>query len=284
MSNSPLVQYTRISPNSSNPRRKKIDRITIHHTAGVCSVETLGNIFAPTSRYASSNYGVGSDGRIGMYCEEKNRAWTSSNYDNDHRAITIEVSNSSVGGQWPVSDYVLERTIELCVDICKRNDIKEIRYTGDTSGNLTKHCWFASTSCPGPYLGSRFPYIASEINKRLNGTPSPGGIVVNAEVGQWQSIMNRVYNCGLAVDNSYGPASQAAANAHQLHNKSPQIHSEYVLWLQKELNHWGYRLNQDGYFGPATDRAVRDYQSRRGLRADGWVGKDTVRAILADGR
>ena len=167
MSNSPLVQYTRISPNSNNPRNHKIDKITIHHTAGVVSVETLGNIFASPERYASSNYGIGSDGRIAMFVEEKNRSWCSSSWDNDQRAITIEVSNSSTGGNWPVSDYVLSRLIDLCVDICKRNDIKKLNFTGDANGNLTMHRYFANTSCPGDYLASKFPYIASEVNKRL---------------------------------------------------------------------------------------------------------------------
>ena len=136
MSNSPLVQYTKISPNSSNPRNNKIKKITIHHMAGVLSVETCGNIFANPKRQASSNYAIGSDGRIAMYVEEKNRSWCSSSANNDNQAITIEVSNSQKGGNWPVSDYVLSRLIDLCVDICKRNGIKELNYTGDTSGNL----------------------------------------------------------------------------------------------------------------------------------------------------
>ena len=168
MSNSPLVQYTKISPNSSNPRNNKIKKITIHHMAGVLSIETCGNIFANPKRQASSNYAIGSDGRIAMYVEEKNRSWCSSSANNDNQAITIEVSNSQKGGNWPVSDYVLSRLIDLCVDICKRNGIKELNYTGDTSGNLTRHNMFASTECPGAYLESKFPYIADEVNKRLN--------------------------------------------------------------------------------------------------------------------
>lgn len=168
MSNSPLVQYTKISPNSSNPRNNKIKKITIHHMAGVLSVETCGNIFANPKRQASSNYAIGSDGRIAMYVEEKNRSWCSSSANNDNQAITIEVSNSQKGGNWPVSDYVLARLIDLCVDICKRNGIDKLNYTGDTSGNLTQHNMFASTECPGAYLESKFPYIAEEVNKRLN--------------------------------------------------------------------------------------------------------------------
>lgn len=167
MSNSPLVQYTRISPNSSNPRNSKIKKITIHHMAGVLSVETCGNIFANSNRQASSNYAIGSDGRIAMYVEEKNRSWCSSNSNNDNQAITIEVSNCENGGQWRVSDYVLSRLIELCVDICKRNGIEKLNYTGDATGNLTRHNMFSSTACPGPYLQSKFPYIAEQVNKQL---------------------------------------------------------------------------------------------------------------------
>jgi len=183
MSNSSLVQYTKISPNSTNPRRKKIKKITIHHMAGPLSVEVCGDIFARPERRASSNYAVGADGRIAMYVEEKNRAWTSSNSANDDEAITIEVANSAVGGDWPVSDKVLARTIDLCVDICKRNGIDKLVYTGDKSGNLTRHDMFANTVCPGPYLGSKFPYIVAEVNKRLAAqTPSSFLVKVTADV------------------------------------------------------------------------------------------------------
>ena len=167
MSNSSLVSYTRISPNSNNPRKYPITKITIHHAAGVASVEGMGNVFASPSRQASSNYGIGADGRVALYVDEANRAWTSSNRDNDERAITIEVANSAKGGNWPVSDLVLAKLIDLCVDICKRNGIEKLNYTGDKTGNLTRHNMFAATTCPGPYLQSKFPYIAEEVNKRL---------------------------------------------------------------------------------------------------------------------
>ncbi len=170
MSNSPLVDYIKISPNSTNPRRDKIKKITIHHMAGNLTVETCGNVFASASRKASSNYGIGTDGRVGMYVEEKNRAWTSSNAANDNQAVTIEVANDQIGGDWHVSDTALNKLIELCVDICKRNGIEKLIYTGDASGNLTRHNMFANTNCPGPYLQSKFPYIADEVNKRLGAT------------------------------------------------------------------------------------------------------------------
>lgn len=167
MSNSKLVNYTKISPHRNSPRNHKIDTITIHHMAGNLTVEQCGNVFQ--TREASSNYGIDTNGRVGMYVEEKDRSWCSSSPSNDNRAITIEVANDipSDAGKWHVSDKALAKLIDLCVDICKRNGIKKLNYTGDTSGNLTMHKWFAPTGCPGPYLESKFPYIAAEVNKRL---------------------------------------------------------------------------------------------------------------------
>ena len=135
--------------------------------AGNLSIEKCGNIFVNPTRKASSNYGIGSDGRIGLYVDESDRAWTSGNRENDNQAVTIEVANDVVGGIWHVSDKAMESLILLCVDICKRNGIEKLIYTGDKTGNLTMHKWFQSTTCPGPYLESKFPYIADEVNKSL---------------------------------------------------------------------------------------------------------------------
>ena len=171
MSNSPLVNYTKLSPNYT-PRNDKIRKITIHHVAGNASVESLGAQFFPVERKGSSNYGVGTDGRVGMYVEEKNRAWTSGSPANDHQAITIETANDGGAPDWHVSDTALNKLIELCVDICKRNGIERLVYTGDKNGNLTRHNMFMATACPGAYLQSKFPYIAEQVNIKL-GIASP---------------------------------------------------------------------------------------------------------------
>ena len=170
MSRSSLVDVVVLSPNCTKPRNKKISKITIHHMAGSLTAKQCGNVFKPTSRKASSNYGIGSDGKIGLYVDEENRAWTSSSPSNDHMAVTIEVANDGGAPQWHVSDKALEATIELCADICRRNGIKELKFTGNAKGNLTMHRYFANTNCPGPYLESKFPYIAEEVNKRIKST------------------------------------------------------------------------------------------------------------------
>ena len=223
MSNSKLVSYTRISPNSTNPRRNKIRKITIHHTAGVLSLQTIGNIFAPRSRNASSHYGVDSQGRVGMYVEEKNCAWTSSSLANDHQAVTIEVSNSQVGGQWKVSDAALKATIDLCIDICKRNNIKKLNYTGDASGNLTRHNMFAATTCPGPYLQSKFPHIVKEVNKALGGKPKEylsSGDRGNDVKKLQQDLIALGYSLGsYGADGVYGNDTVKAVRKFQKDNK-----------------------------------------------------------------
>lgn len=167
MSNSPLVDLVMISPNSTNPRNQKITTLTIHHCAGKLTAKQIGNVFAPVARQASCNYGIGSDGKIVMCCEEKNRSWCSSSRENDNKAITIEVSNDGGAPDWHVSDLALNKLVELCVDICKRNGIERLNFTGDKNGNLTMHKYFAATACPGPYLGSKFPWIAEQVNKQL---------------------------------------------------------------------------------------------------------------------
>lgn len=174
MSNSPLVDYVNLSPNHSGKRNHAIDTITIHCVAGNASVEALGSVFASAARGASSNYGIGTDGRIALYVDEENRSWCTSSASNDHRAITIEVANDGGAPDWHVSNAAMVSLILLVADICKRNGIKKLLWKGDKSlvgqvneQNMTVHRWFAAKACPGDYLYSKHGYIAEEVNKIL---------------------------------------------------------------------------------------------------------------------
>lgn len=174
MSNSPLVSYTKLSPNHSGKRNHKIDTITIHCMAGNLSVESCGAMFSRPTAQASSNYGIGSDGRIALYVDEANRSWATSSRSNDHRAVTIEVANSGGAPDWPVSDKAYAALLDLVTDICKRNGIRELKWKGDKTlvgkveeQNMTVHRWFAAKACPGNYLYNRHGEIAAEVNRRL---------------------------------------------------------------------------------------------------------------------
>lgn len=164
-SNSSLVTHTKLS-SKYNPRNGNIEGITIHHNAGVATVPALLNYAYNTTRSMSFNYCI-NDSDVGLCVEEKNRAWTSSNRNNDHRCVTIEVCNSSNGGDWPISDKSMATLIKLCADICKRNGIPKLYFDGTTKGTLTRHEMFAATNCPGPYIKNHTQYICDEVNKLL---------------------------------------------------------------------------------------------------------------------
>lgn len=164
--NSPLICATQLSP-KHNDRKYPISKITIHHAAGVMTFERLLNYVATCDRDMSANY-VLRQGKLGLVVEEKYRAWTSSSSSNDHRAVTIEVGNSSSGGQWPIADEDLALLIKWCADVCIRNNIPKLYYDGTPNGTLTLHEMFAATGCPGPYIKSKLDYICQETNKLIN--------------------------------------------------------------------------------------------------------------------
>lgn len=181
--NSPMVVYTKLSPNHSGQRTHAIDRITPHCVVGQCSVETLGSIFYPTSRQASSNYGIGTDGRVAMYVEEKNRSWCSSSNANDQRAITIECASDTTE-PYAMNSKVYDSLVKLCTDICKRNGKKKLLWLGDKTKTLnynpksdemvlTVHRWFANKSCPGNWLYARLGDLASKVTAALDGNTKP---------------------------------------------------------------------------------------------------------------
>lgn len=170
---SKLASEFRASPHYRKGRDHPLTRVTIHHAVMVGNARMVAASFRGTDR-KSATYSIGTDGSIVQCVSEADTPWTSNSHDNDSRAITIEVANSSREAPWPISAETMEALINLLVDICQRNPgIGRLRYTGDTTGNMTMHKWFASTQCPGPYLGGKFPLIADEVNKRLDAEKVP---------------------------------------------------------------------------------------------------------------
>lgn len=258
MSNSPLVNYTKISPNKTKNRNHKIDTITIHCVVGQVSVQTLGEIFQ--TKKASSNYGIGYDGKVGMYVEEKDRSWCSSNAANDHRAITIECA-SDMKEPYAIKTVVYNKLIDLIVDICKRNGIEKLVWSNSKSDrvnhkngcNMTCHRDYANKSCPGTYIYEREAQIAAEVNKRLNGDePKPSGGKCKVEV--------RVLKEGMK--------------------------GEDVKTLQRLLKELGYKdqygsvLKIDGSFGSRTTYALKNYQKAKGLKVDASCGPATWNKLI----
>lgn len=275
MSNSKLVDYTKISPHRSK-RTGKISKITIHHMAGNLTVKTCGNVFQG-KRAASANYGVDSAGRIGLYVPENYRAYTSSNRANDNIAVTIEVAND--GGsktKWHVSDKAIAALIELCVDICKRNGIKKLNYTGKKTGNLTRHNMFAATTCPGSYLQSKFPYIAEEVNKRLGAVTETEKAEekeatkpIKLSVKEWQkaAIKDGFKFPKYGADGEWGNECEAVAKKAQVKKRSTYKYKNLTKLVQKVVG-----AEVDGKCGSETRAAIIAWQAKNGLAADGIIG------------
>lgn len=232
MSNSPLVEYTKISPNKSCPRKNAIDRISIHCVVGQCSIESLGSIFAPSSREASSNYGVGYDGRVGMYVEEKDRSWCTSSSANDNRAVTIEVASDATD-PYAVTDAAYNGLLNLVTDICQRNGKSKLVWFGDKNTTLnyvpqsnemvlTVHRWFANKSCPGNYLYNKHPQIVAEVNRRL-----AGGSVDTGSAVSYQAVVTA--DDGLNCRTT--PINGEVITAYE---------KGTVLNISKEQSGWGY--------------------------------------------
>lgn len=170
---SKLASEFRASPHYRKGRDHPLTRVTIHHAVMVGNARMVAASFRGT-RNASATYAIGTDGSIVQCVSEADTPWTSNSHDNDTRAITIEVANTSTKDPWPVGTETMEALIRLLVDICQRNPgIGRLRYTGDTTGNLTMHKWFFNTQCPGTYLEERFGDIAEEVNKRLDAANVP---------------------------------------------------------------------------------------------------------------
>ena len=176
--NSPLVVYTKLSPNHSGKRTHAIDRISPHCVVGQLTAESLGNVFASSSREASSNYGIDKDGRVGMYVEEKNRSWCTSSNSNDQRAVTIECASDTKHPYW-MNDKVYKTLIDLCTDICHRNGKDKLIWFGDKNKSLnyepksnemiiTVHRWFANKACPGDWLYARLGDVAKKVTENLS--------------------------------------------------------------------------------------------------------------------
>jgi hypothetical protein len=218
MSNSSLVNYTKLSPNHSGKRTHTIDRITPHCVVGQVSVERLGSIFAPASRKASCNYGIGSDGRVGLYCDEGNRSWCSSSNANDQRAVTIECASDTTH-PYAFKEVVYNKLIDLCADICKRNGKNKLIWINDKNKALnytpksnemliTVHRWFANKACPGDWLMNRMGDLVTKVNAKLS-TPTPAPTPTTdtlyrvrkswtdtkSQIGAYKSLENAKKNC-----------------------------------------------------------------------------------------
>ena len=288
MSNSSLAKEKYIA-NSNNytigRSGRKIEKVTIHHMAGILSAKQCGTIFQDGNRKASSNYGIGKNGEIALYIDEKNTSYADGNWDSNCKSVTIECSNNKTGGDWTISDTVLNSLINLVTDIFKRNKLGK----AVVGKNITWHNMYMATTCPGNYLKNKMNYIAQKVNSKLEDStitpntptkPNQSNYIRNSNVLEWQKTINKVYNENLVLDSIFGPDCETKASKHLLYYTSPMIKNEYVKLVQKLFNKKGYSLSIDAIFGPDCKTKTIAFQKANKLVQDGYIGPETIKLLL----
>ena len=178
-----------------------------------------------------------------------------------------------------------------------------VAYLKDKYGitTLQRHKDVCATSCPG----DKFPFeeianaekkeeiiskpqeevkgkiaeIQKTLNERYNLKIAVDNIYGNetkkALVKGLQTELNKQYNRGLAVDGIFGSNTyNACINV----RKGAEGNITYLIQAMLVCN--SFDIDADGIFGPATESAVRDFQKRNGLSADGIVGKNTFNKLF----
>lgn len=270
MSNSSLVTYKHITKHKSSGRGgNKIQKIFVHHMAGNLTVKQCGNVF--DTREASAHYGVNGKA-IGQYVDEKDTAWHCGNFKWNQKSIGIELANSTGSkGGWKVSDATINTAIKLIADICKRNGIKKLNYTGNMNGNLCMHKWVCSTSCPGPYLQTQFSRIAAGVNKLL-GTKEKldvDGVGGPLTVLRMQELFGTTEDGVISGQNKdlakYYPSLEAV--------EFDDTTSTCIQCLQRLLGM--AKSDRDGIIGPKT---VKAWQKFLGVNVSGIFDKASMKA------
>ena len=271
--NSPLVVYTKLSLNHSGQRTHSIDRITPHCVVGQLSTESICGCFISPDRQASCNYGIGSDGRVSLCVEEKNRSWCTSSRENDQRAITIECASDSKH-PYAFRDAVYTSLINLCIDICKRNGKKMLLWLGDKEKTLnyipksdemvlTVHRWYANKSCPGDWMYARMGDLASKVTAALNAdtkptdtTPietennTPAVDVTDPEKTIWntlQAAIGNAYGTAGLMGNLYAESALKPGNLQNTGNKALGMTDEQFVAAVDSGEYSADKFIHDGY-------------------------------------
>lgn len=152
----------------------KIQFVTIHHNAGVLSIDQIWQVWQ--TRAASAHYQVQSDGQIGQLVWDRDTAWHAASQYANQRSIGIEVSNSAgPGADWPITDTAIREAGRLIAAICLYYKLGR----PESGKNVRYHREFTGTSCPyhlapgGKYNGALMDEAQRFYDELQRGTPTP---------------------------------------------------------------------------------------------------------------
>ena len=165
---------------------------------------------------------------------------------------------------------------------------------------IEEHKDVCSTNCPG----DNFPFeqIIGEKEDTAKNPPTENKLGKIAEI---QKTLNERYNLKIAVDNIYGNETKKAlvkglqTELNKQYNRGLAVDGIFgsntynacinvrkgaegniTYLIQAMLVCHSFDIDADGIFGPATESAVKEFQSRNGLSEDGIVGKNTFNKLF----
>jgi N-acetylmuramoyl-L-alanine amidase CwlA len=143
------------SPNYTEGRQTKVDRIVLHWIVGTLSAADA--VFKRKESAVSAHYAVGGT-EIHQYVEEENTAWHAGKWEVNSRSIGIEHEGSPT---LPISEKTYETSAVLIADICNRYELPINRTT------IMEHRDVVSTECPGTLDTSKLIKLAKSCKDLL---------------------------------------------------------------------------------------------------------------------
>lgn len=277
---------------------RNIEMIAIHHMAGILTAKQCGGIFQNGNRKASSNYGIGKDAEVGLYVDEANTSYCNSNWDSNCKSVTIETSNCEIGGDYPVSEAVLNKLIQLVADIAKRNNLGKLV----KGKNVVWHRMYVATTCPGNYLLNKMDYIveeANKINNQTNSTPETSNKKSNEEIaneviaGKWGNGADRktaLTNAGYDFSAIQEIVNQKLAG--KTTESKPALKSVDEVAKEVIAGKWGNgqdrfnKLNAAGYDSNAVQNRVNEIlgaKTTSNKKSNEEIANEVIKGLWGNG-
>ena len=241
--------------------RTKTERIILHHAeASVCSAEDIHR-WHKQKGWSGSGYHflVRKDGSIyRLRAEDKVGAHA---YGSNYNSIGICAEGKYMEEEMPNAQK--EALKWLVTELKKKYNITKVQ----------KHKDVCATSCPG----DKYPF-----DEIVNGKVEN---VVKVDekkerIKELQTLLNKVYNSGLAVDGIIGTYTNGALKKVALKNYCA---NDLVKFIQRRLIMNGRGVGScgvDGKYGKDTENAVRKFQEIKGIIVDGITGINTIKALI----
>ena len=270
--------------------RKSTERIILHHAdAKNCSAEDIHR-WHLNNGWSGAGYHflVRKDGTIyRLRPEDKVGAHA---YGSNYNSIGICFEGNYMEEDMPAEQ--IKAGQELVAYLKNKYNITTVQAHRDV----------CATSCPG----DKFPFdeIANfESSNEI--IPQPQENVSKGNVARIQSTLNDRYGLNIAVDNICGNETRKALVKGLQTELNKQYHrglavdgifgantynacinvrkgaeGNITYLIQAMLVCHSFDIDADGIFGPATESAVKEFQSRNGLSVDGIVGKNTFNKLF----